>query len=204
MYWKVKPLTYDILIPPLKKPFEKFSKTEAKEYFDWYIGKIPERIDYLRAYSGLNLDLSPESLVTIWAWFLKNAEVEKTPRIRIDELKRQTKDLPPDIRRTVIRENSRQLSLQTEYMVRDITMYFGEVCVVNNEAIHWGYHTDIKKDSFANRPILQGFLDRDFSPPFKAGFDPGFMVRGGAFSLLHGETSENELKILYDKWQRMA
>lgn len=204
MYWRKKRLTYDLLIPPLKKPFEEFSKEEAQNYFDWYIGKIPERINYLRTYSGLQLDLSPESLITIWAWFLKNAKIEKAPKIRLYELKRQLKRVPADIANTVITENTHQLSLQAEYMVRDIAMYFGEVCVVNNEPIYWGYHTDTKKDSFANRPILRGFLDKDFSPPYKAEFDAEFWVRCAASSLLDGDISENELKVLYDKWQRMV
>lgn len=203
MYWNKKKLKYDILIPPLSKPLDMLSLEEATNYFEWYINSIPTRIEYLKRISNLQLDLSPESLIPLWSWFLKQAEIENTPKAKLEELNSQIKAIPYDIASTVLEENKTQFSLQTEYILRDIAMYFGEVCVKNNQAIYWGFHTDAGKDSFANRPILMGFLDRDFSPPFQAEFDPTFTVRCIACNLFDGDASKQDLKRMYDKWKRM-
>ena len=204
MYWRKEKLTCDILIPPLSKPIEELNLEEAKQYFDWYISCIPGRIEYLRQVSKVNLDMSPDSLVPLWDWFLRVAKIEYAPRAKMRELKREVRSLPRDIAKDILNENATQFSLQTEYIIRDIAMYFGEVYVENNEAIYWGYHTDLNKDSFANHPLLMGFLDRDFSPPFKAEFDPTFNVDLVACILYDGNATKFDLKRAYDKWQRMV
>lgn len=203
MYWKRKKLKYDILIPPLNKPLDMLNSEEAKAYFDWYINSIPSRIEYLKHISNLQLDFSPESLIPLWGWLLKQAEIENTPKAKLKELNSRMKTMPCDIASTVTEENKVQFSLQTEYILLDIAMYFGEVCVRNNPTIYWGFHTDGEKDSFVNRPILMGFLDRDFSPPFQAEFDPTFTVRCIACNLFDGDASKQDLKNIYDKWKRM-
>lgn len=175
MYWRKKKLKYNILIPIIVKPFEEFTKQETQEYFDWYISKIPERVQYLSTYSGVILDYSLDSLVNIWVWFIKIAEKEKTPKIRIKELKEQLKGLPKDIADAILQENREQLTLETIYIARDIALYYGEVYVRNNKPLYWGYHTDINKDSFANRPLIMGFEDRDYTPPFQFNIDPVFL-----------------------------
>ena len=167
MYWKKEKLSYNILIPPINKSFSDFTESEAESYFRWFIDQIKPRIEYLKNYSGVNLDYSVESLVNIWGWFLKKARIEKTPRAKIRELKRQLKNKPKEIADEILNEQSSQFSLETEYIIRDIAMYFGEVYVKNNASIAWGYHTDSKADFFANMPILVGFEDRDFTPPFR-------------------------------------
>lgn len=203
MFWRKSNITYDMLIPPLDKPFSQLSSAEAKEYFDWYIRNIPGRVEYLQAFSKIHLDISVDSLVPLWDWFLKNASVEKSPFSQNSALKKQLKHIPDDIARSVMIENSVQFSLQTEYILHDIAMYFGEVCVQNNDAIYWGFHTDIKKDSFANKPLLMGFCDRDFSPPFLPAFDPEFTVHNIACNLLDGDAAKEDLRDMYNKWRRL-
>lgn len=204
MYWEKNKLTYDLLIPPINKPFEAFSKHEAENYFRWYIGKLNERVVYLQEFSGVSLDYSVDSLNDIWAWFLKNAEIEKTPKEKLCEIKKQLKKQPNEIRNVVLKEQSEQFSLQTEYIIRDIAMYFGEVFVKNNSSISWGYHCDIKKDSFANMPLLVGFEDRNFNPPFKAELEPCFFVRRVACNIFDGDQKKDDLSDIYETWQRMV
>lgn len=203
-YWRKKKVNYHILIPPLSKPFEEFTPREAEEFFKWYKSRLGTRIEYLRNYSGVDLNYSVDSLIDIWTWFLEIAEIEKTPVIKMKELRRELRGQPKEIAEAVLNEQSRQFSLETEHIIRDIAMYFGEVCVRNNPSISWGYHTDKKKDSFANMPLLVGFEDRDFTPPFKAHFDPTFMIRGTAYALFDGDQKPDDLVELYDKWQRLV
>ena len=204
MYSCKKKLDYDILIPPFDKPFKEFTPEEAESCFLWYKGQLKPRIDYLRNYSGVELDYSVNSLVKIWSWFLKIAVIEKTPKAKVEEVRKQLKDQPKEITERILNERSRQFSLETEYIIRDIAMYFGEVYVKNNPSISWGYHTDIKADSFANMPLLTGFEDRDFTPPFKAHFEPVFMVHGVACNLFDKDWANEDLLLLYNKWQRMV
>ena len=202
MYLK-KRANYEFLVPPLNKPFDELTFQEATDYFEWFVDSIPERIEYLRSVTNLIFDYSPESLITLWKWVIEQADVEKAPKNQIKELKRNLKSIPYDMAETILTENSSQFTLQTEYMLRDVAMYFGEVCVKNNQSIYWGFHTDIEKDSFVNRPLLMGFLDKDFSPPFQAEFDPIFTVRCIAYNIIDGDESKYDLKQIYDKWKRM-
>ena len=204
MYWRKKELKYDTLIPPIRKPFEEFDPDEAEAYFNWFMGQIEDRINYLQEYSKISLDYSVDSLVDIWRWFLKIAEIEQTPRIKINEIKRQLKGHPKEIVEAVLKEQSKQFSLETEYILRDIAMYLGEVFVKNNLSISWGYHTDVNADSFANKPLLVGFEDRNFDPPFKARFEPVAMIHVQASNIWDNTQSDNDLKSLFEKWQRMV
>ncbi len=197
-------LEYNILIPPIKNEFEKMSSIDAEEYFQWYIDNIDDRIKYLKEYSSVELDYSVKSLIDIWSWFLKNAEIEKTPKIRLKELKKQLQGQPKEIVKDIIDEQRLQFSLQTEYIIRDIAMYFGEVYIKNNPSISWGYHTDINEDSFANMPVLMGFEDRDFNPPFKAYFELNFEIRNVAYNIFDGDQNNSDLLDVYNKWQRMV
>lgn len=204
MYWQKKRLSYDILIPPIQKPFEEFHLSEAEAYFNWYIGQLDNRIQYLQDYSNIVLNYSVDSLVDIWGWFLMFAEIEKTPKNKMNEIRKQLISQPKEISEAVIREQSVQFTLETEYIIRDIAMYFGEVYVKNNSSISWGYHTDVKADSFANMPLLVGFEDRDFDPPYKAHFEPVEMVRTQACNIFDNSQSDEDLLNLYMTWQRMV
>lgn len=202
MYWKKKILKYDILIPSNVKAFEEFTKEEIDEYFKWFVNKIPERVTYLSTYSGVCLDFSVNSLVDIWDWFIKTAEIEKTPQIRMKELKEQLKGQPKEIADATLKENREQLTLETMYIARDIAMYYGEVFVRNNKSLYWGYHTDVKADSFANRPLIMGFEDRNYSPYFQFHSDPVFFVQCCAEGILVDSTYPTELLEGYQKMQK--
>jgi hypothetical protein len=202
MFWKEKNLKYDILIPPLGKPYEKLNATEAKDYFNWYISRIEERTQYLSDFSGIELNYSTNSLVVIWGWFLKNAEIEKTPSAKLDAIKKQLVDSP--FLHVVLAESKEQFSLETEYIMRDIAMYYGNVFVKNHKSLYWGYYTDTKKDSFANIPLVMGFEDRDFEPPFKASFDPNGTIESCALNILDRTQRKVDLFNAYQKKLRMV
>lgn len=39
---------YDLLVPPMGTNFREMSAKQAREYNDWFILHIPERMDYFR------------------------------------------------------------------------------------------------------------------------------------------------------------
>ena len=60
-------------MPP--KDFSELSNEETKAYFASYTAAVPDRVARLRPEVGEEaLDLSPESLVPVWAWFLGRRE----------------------------------------------------------------------------------------------------------------------------------
>lgn len=182
--WQRKVLEYDICIPPLSKPYALLSSEEASDYFKWYVDKIPERIVYLSKIVSQKMGnredrilLSPESLVIVWKWFLSVAKTE------MDE------------------SGHLQLDLQTEYIIRDIGMYLGELFNSRHESINWSYYETPKADFFVNRPVLTGFLDKSVSPPFQMVFEPIHMVRVQASRILTDRQKEDDLLRVYKNWE---
>lgn len=181
--WQKKDLTYTICVPPISKPFESFNSAETKSYFDWYVNIIPDRIQYLTKVISDDLGtgnkfniLSPESLVQIWTWFLREAKIETTA------------------------SDALHLDMQTEYIVRDIGMYVGEMFNSHYSCINWGYYEMPKTDFFVNRPLLIGFKDNSISPPFNMVFEPIHMIRVQACKLLSNRQKNDDLLKLYNKW----
>lgn len=207
MFWMKKKLEYSISIPPLTKPFARLTAGEAQTFFAWYMQEIPKRVEYISTYSANQLgihrsrmDVSPESLILLWQWFLDIAELERTPQKRLDELHKIYKDTPIDIHEYLVSESVEQFSLQTEFILRDIGMYVGEVFTKNNPSIHWGYYNAPKTDFFVNMPLLLGFEDSSFSPPFKMSFEPVHMVGVQAANIWDKTQKDDDLFRLYQNW----
>ena len=181
--WKKKKMSYHICIPPINKSFFSFSTKETADYFEWFTSTIYERTEYLskKCAEDLNIDgnvlnMKPESLIFLWKWFLNVAETEKEEKENL------------------------QLDLQTEYIIRDIGMYLGETFNKNFQNIYWTYYESPKTDFFVNRPILAGFSDKNFSPPYNMYFEPIHMTRVQASKILTCNAKECDLFNLYEKW----
>ena len=172
---------YIPLIFPDDKSFKEMNKAEAQAYFDWFTSHVDERSEYLRkkVSEGLkipmeSLDFSMESLILIWRWFLENAELQKTPKSVLRDLRKELKanGQPEEFIEYMIREHSAELSIFSRYVIIDIGMYVGKMFVTNFQTLRWDYYTDNKRDSFFNRPQIFGFVNFNYDPPFKQRFDP--------------------------------
>lgn len=191
--------TYEILVPPLNKTIFHLSESEAALYYEWFIQQIPQRIEYLSHICASDLktsvdsiNLTPESLLSVWKWFQSRAETE--PLKRINEKTDHT---------TVSSQSNRkepQLTLQTEYIIRDIGMYLGETFIKNHNRIYWTYYTNPRNDFFVNHPLLKGFVDRSFDPPFEMCFEPIHMVGVQAAKILDDSSQTEDLLNLYQWW----
>ena len=184
-YWRKRKLNYDILIPKLDKNIYDLTEQETAEYFDWYVEQIPQRVEYLSQVCATQmkvpkekLDCSPESLLILWKWFRKSAKTERIP-------------------------NGRQLTLETEYILRDIGMYLGETFRKNKEGTYWTYYTKPQNDFFVNTPLLKGFVDMSAGKPFYAAFEPVHMARMQACKILKHKSKDDDLLNLYHIWDRM-
>lgn len=184
---KEKVSAYKILIPPLTKAICLLTPDEAQSYFEWYVSVVPQRIQYLSVQcfgQATEENLTPESLIDLWRWFLQKAEIE---------LDKDGKKL--------------QLSLITEYLLRDIGMYLGVVFIKNNTNLYWDYYVEPSDDYFVNTPYIHGFVNLQYSPPFSMIFDPIHMARIQALKMLPYTDitpTENDLYKLYQHWIQFA
>ena len=202
---------YVPLLLPIDKPFEKLNKDEAKQYFDWFILHVDERSEYVRKnvteFFHLSLDtidFSMKSIILIWRWFLQAAEIQPTPKSRLNQLRNElkTRHEPIEFISDIIKKNNKELSLISLYIIRDIGMYTGKVLLQNYPVLRWGYHTDTKKDSFANIPQIFGFVNYSYNPPFEMQFDPIHYAEMAAANLLDGSASENDLYDYCMRWEK--
>lgn len=200
MFWQKQKLEYAIIIPPLEKKVNQLSKSEAREYFDWFTSKLCERVEYLRQYTNLNLDYSSESLVKLWAWFINRAEIEYTPKDRLQALEKELVSINSPLTARILAGSTKQFTLETEYIMIDIAMYWGELFTKTYPSIYWGYYTHPKEDAFVNRPVLLGFPNEIF--PEKAGipFEPIHMVNVQASKILRGTASKRDLLAIHQIW----
>lgn len=196
MHWRFGKLKYDILIPKLDKNIFQLNEPEAKEYFQWYMEQVPERVAYVSRVCAKELyipeeklDCSPDSLVLLWKWFRRRAKTERLPRTGEEK---SASEIPF--------VGNRQLTLETEYILRDIGMYLGETFRKNNPQIYWTYYTKPRRDFFVNHPLLKGFMDRSFGHPFEAAFEPIHFAGVQASKILNGTSTDNDLRSIYNIW----
>ena len=65
-------------------PFVEMGRREAAEHARWFASTVGERVESLRSYALAHgcrgpLDLSRESLLPLWSWFLGRSEVARPP-----------------------------------------------------------------------------------------------------------------------------
>ena len=80
-------------------------------------------------------------------------------------------------------------------------MYLGEMFVNNHSQIYWTYYTQPNTDFFVNQPLLQGFEDKEFNPPYKMEFEPIHMVGVIAANMFDDTQRVEDLLDLYSQWE---
>lgn len=199
MQWHFRKLTYDILVPNLEKSIFKLNEDETAAYFEWFMEQVPQRVAYVAQICARELraplecmDCSPESLLLLWKWFRKRAKTESVI------LSSAEKNHPAYANGTFC--NKRQLTLETEYIIRDIGMYLGETFRKNHPQIYWTYYTKPKRSFFANHPLLKGFVDMTTGVPFDAEFEPIHMAGVQARKILNRKSMDTDLFDIYTIW----
>lgn len=191
-------MDYPLMEPPFEvKPFEKMTKKEAQIHFEWYVSEIPNRIELLRrAYEIMRegnkdkLDLSPQSLIFLWEWFLPNIEITLKDK---EEIEREVQ-IAPDWLKENIQMDNKKLSLGTLTLLMDIAIYFGEVFVNNFDNIKWGYVTRPKSLAYVNKPVLTGFRTN-------IELDPRNLVYIATLKVVKGVNNRDTLYNLYNVWK---
>lgn len=203
MQWRFRKLNYDVLVPKLDKSIFKLNEEETAAYFAWFMEQVPHRVAYVSSVCAKELrvpveqmDCSPESLLLIWKWFRKRAKTER--EILTEEKKKNSAYVNGMFR------VGRQLTLETEYIVRDVGMYLAETFRKNHPQIYWTYYTKPKRNFFVNHPLLKGFVDMTTGVPFYAEFEPIHMAGVQASKILSGRSKDTDLLDVYNFWVKMT
>ena len=120
------------------------TKKEADAYSEWFLSKIDERSEYLREIvsEGLRIDIKQldftlDSTLLIWKWFLKEAKLDKTPENELDKIRKGLLGQPQSFIDQMVEMARVELSIRTEYILRDIGMYIGKMFISNYENLKW-------------------------------------------------------------------
>lgn len=198
-----KDIEYDMDFPPTGIDYDSWDKHTADRYFKWFIEQIPIRMEYFQKrvaddlkIEKLLLDYSPESLITVWDWYIKVAIIEDVPAETIKRIKQS----PAYNLFGESYINKEQLSLNSILIQRDIGMYLAQVFLKESPKLQWTYEHDPPskkvKNVFNNRPALTGFIG--VNHPYS--FEPIHMVGVQGISVLEGDAKKQDLFDLYNQY----
>jgi len=137
-----------------------------------------------------DLDMTPQSLVKLWTWFIPRINtVTKSDQEIAEELKK----VPEWLKDKVI-ENKRKLSVGSLSLAMDIAIYFGEVFTHNFDKLYWGFVTKPRSLAYVNRPVIMGFSTG-------IELDPRILLHNLTLNVIEGNTDREELFNLYEVWK---
>jgi len=189
--------SYDFSISPQGYNYSMMTEHDAESHFNWFLNNISSRIKYLQSFcpDNIKLDYSYESLIDLWAFFLNIARTEKIPKNKYNELQKKYSALGDDF------IGVRQLTVATEYLARDIGIYLSEIFKKTSSDVYWHFSVKPKSYFFVNRPMLAGFVDTDFDPPFLCECDPVHLVGVQASKLLDCQSNIYDLYNIALVWK---
>jgi hypothetical protein len=171
-------------MPPVD--YSELSDEEAQRSLDELTASSPERVALLRREVGDVLDLTPDSLVPLWEWFVRR---ERARSDRGGELPSWYAPDPPELA-------SQRLSPATLRDVDAIGLYLAEVFLQNVPGAAWGIGKLPKRMRYAhqNKPVVKLDDDQDV--------DPIGIAYGGAVKVaLMGEGAEPDALLkVYRAW----
>ena len=194
---------YEVLLPPYPLEYEKWDEAQAQDYLRWFVGKIPERVDYVcwryhkDNFFSRKLDPNdPESLLRIWRWFLPRAKIEQMPKEEAEAHLAAFSHLGGTWLDT------RQLSPCTDYVMRDIGMLLGHIFITNHPQLYWTTEKNEKRYIWRWHPVLKGFVyivgDKTTYPPF----EPVHMVGVQGSRVLDNDAAASDLFNIYENWEK--
>jgi hypothetical protein len=187
-------MSYNIIKPPFVLDFFSMGKADLKNYFNWYLAVMPERITELEAAiretPGFHLwraDYTPDSLDALGNWFV--AEVETRPRTA-EEVQEKYKLPFPDA------VPNEELTNRTISLAMDIGMYLGKTLQNNYGHLEWTQFLNDKRFIDYGQPVLVGFG--------KVPMNPFQLVIVFARAIKNKRRSGERLRQLYDIWAKEA
>lgn len=198
---------YKIINLTLEKRIHETTEKEAKEFFEWFIKIIPERLEILKKalkYDGYNqrkMDFSPGSLGYIGDFFAKHVHTRPLTKAEIEEFKKnywvtirkQGYDIPLS---KIIKIPKETFTDETLSLCWDVGIYFAKVFEKNIKGLKWDFVRKPKNNVYYHLPVLVGFGQNEFSPKD--------IMEVVAAKIIKGKDVSQELKRLYEVWKYSA
>ena len=159
---------YRIIQPPFKTlDTTEMSRAEIREYYQWFINSIPERVTVLeqtvistKGSEKWRADYSPDSLPQLSVWFTEN--ISTRPRTQEEKLA-MCAGGPAWFGPEALADW--ELTVRTFSLCVDIGMYLGEALVRNNPELKWRLiSTGSKRYVDYGRPVVGPLKVYDFNP----------------------------------------
>ena len=186
-------MTYEIIQPPVTLQFQEMTKKELKNYFQWYMYILPERIEELTSavnqtagFEGWQPDLTPSSLDLLGEWFASNVE----RRFRTEKEKQEMKEklISP------IEISDYELTEQTISISMDIGMYVSQVFLKNNPSLKWEQPFGSKNNIDYGQPAIAKFI--------YGFFNPTHIMITLAYGISKKNKTGSRLREIYNHWSK--
>lgn len=169
---------------------------EARKYFDWFLGVIPERCVQLKEIArdiADQLDYSPESLKALGKWF---CSVVTTQKKTAEEIERELAGMSERARKLGMGiHQDWTLTGESFSIAMDVGTYLGEVFRKQFPGLRWSLLTRPKSHVSYNQPVLEGG---------KMKIDPIDLVVIMAWGIADGSKGPDRLFELYNIWVSYA
>jgi len=129
-------------------------KEEIQRQLDAYIDQIPDKMKQLKVLYAENggdaedLDLSPESLVPLWRWFISTV---KTVQLSNREFRKKKKQCPEYTWEYL---DDWEIERESLSIAMDIGIYFGKVIIAKYPKMKWGIFELPKHAGDVIEPVL--------------------------------------------------
>lgn len=194
-------------VPPVYVDnYGKMTPKQAKLFFQDFTENLSKRLDFFRERCAADLklstdalDYSPDSLKFAWRWFLKYAELQKTPKGKFEIMKQDAMIFAES------HINREEFTDETNCRRFDISAYWGECFIRNHKNLFWSYVTSPKSNIILYQPSLSGMKREYHGKIYDISFAPIHMSGVQASVLLtNAPASENDLCKIHAIWEEYA
>ena len=156
---------YKVLYPPFSKELQVMSKRELKEYYDWFMGQIPQRVNILsnfvtssKGFEKWKADCKPSSLKLLGKWFSQNVDKRELTKKELDDI---YLDAPDWFQKVEVEKWD--LTDKSYSIAFDIGQYFSQVILRNNPNFKWK-QIKAKKHADFGQPVIIGIGMAELNP----------------------------------------
>ena len=102
----------------------------------------------------------------------------------------------------MVEQSEDELSVFTEYVLRDIGMYIAKMFMSNYPILQWSIKRSPKNYVYKNLPIIVGFVDDNpnYPAPFHPKLEPIDVARTPAMKLFDNSQKIDDLYIVCKRW----
>lgn len=171
--------------PVIGKTFENMTTKEAISFYEWHMKFLDARIHNMCTELRFDGNFEPESLIELWELVIEEFKHINSKKTLLDMLFNKSKE---------------DGHFQT--IVSCAGLYLAETFRKNNPSLYWTCLLKGPSNLLGkNMPVLMGFVDYSFDPPFHTYFEPQHMIEVQASSIIYYHDATNDqLYNLYLKW----